>query len=184
VRTRLKRLAALAVVIALAAGCAAGEAFRKGNAAAKAGDLDQAVAFYRTAAKAEPDNPNYKIALERALMAASRAHFEKAKGFEEQGQPMRDGGEAAARGGFVTELEALLREIEELAHLHGVDVVVPPTPGTPARHREFLRGYSNVLHNLAIALREAGRPEESLAVTSRTCRASPGTPPAMSRTAS
>ena len=86
VRTRLKRLGALAVVIALAAGCAAGEAFRKGNAASKDGDLDQAVAFYRTAAKADPDNPNYKIALERALMTASRAHFEKAKAFEEQGQ--------------------------------------------------------------------------------------------------
>ena len=68
VRTRLKRLAAVAVVIAFAAGCAAGEAFRKGNAATKDGDLDQAVAFYRTAAKAEPDNPNYKIALERALL--------------------------------------------------------------------------------------------------------------------
>jgi type II secretory pathway component GspD/PulD (secretin) len=86
VKTRLKRLGALAVVVALAAGCAAGEAFRKGNAASKEGDLDQAVAFYRTAVKEAPDNPNYKIALERALMTASRAHFEKAKAFEEQGQ--------------------------------------------------------------------------------------------------
>src|SRR5436190_10126521 len=86
VRTRLKRLGALAVVIALAAGCAAGEAFRKGNAATKEGDLDQAVSYYRTAVKSDPDNPNYKIALERALQTASRAHFEKAKAFEEQGQ--------------------------------------------------------------------------------------------------
>jgi len=86
VRTRLKRLGALAVVIAFAAGCAAGEAFRKGNAASKDGDLDQAVSYYRTAVKADPDNPNYKIALERALQTASRAHFDRAKAFEEQGQ--------------------------------------------------------------------------------------------------
>jgi general secretion pathway protein D len=86
VRIRLKRLVALFGAIAITAGCAAGEAFRKGNAASKAGDLDQAVAYYRTAQKAAPDNPNYKIALERAQLAASRSHFDKAKAFEEQGQ--------------------------------------------------------------------------------------------------
>ncbi|HUR35843.1 MAG TPA: secretin N-terminal domain-containing protein [Vicinamibacterales bacterium] len=85
-RTRLNRLAALAAVVALAGGCAAGQAFRQGNAASKSGDLDQAVAYYRTAAQAAPDNPNYKIALERAQLAASRAHFEKARAFEEQNQ--------------------------------------------------------------------------------------------------
>ncbi|MGC4082073.1 MAG: hypothetical protein QM736_08200 [Vicinamibacterales bacterium] len=81
-RRRLIRLSALAGAIALAAGCAAGQAFRKGNAATKAGDLDQAVAYYRTASQAAPDNPNYKIALERAQLAASRAHFDKARDFE------------------------------------------------------------------------------------------------------
>src|SRR5574338_263614 len=82
VRTRLKQLGALVGAVAFAAGCAAGQAFRQGNAATKAGDLDQAVAYYRTASQAAPDNPNYKIALERAQLAASRAHFEKAKEFE------------------------------------------------------------------------------------------------------
>jgi general secretion pathway protein D len=70
----------------LAAGCASARAFRDGNTATKAGDLDQAVAYYRTAAQAAPDNPNYKIALERALLAASRAHFDKARAFEAQDQ--------------------------------------------------------------------------------------------------
>jgi general secretion pathway protein D len=86
VTTRLKRLGALAAIVACAAGCAAGQAFRQGNAASKAGDLDQAVAYYRTAAQADPDNPNYKIALERAQLAASRAHFDRAKAFEDQNQ--------------------------------------------------------------------------------------------------
>jgi general secretion pathway protein D len=86
VRTRLKQLGALAAAVVLAAGCAAGQAFRQGNAAIKAGDLDQAVAYYRTASQASPDNPNYRIALERAQLAASRAHFDRAKAFEEQDQ--------------------------------------------------------------------------------------------------
>jgi general secretion pathway protein D len=84
-RRRLKALA-LAAVLMVATGCAAGKAFRQGNAATQTGDLDQAVAYYRTAAQADPDNPNYKIALDRAMLAASRAHFEKAKEFEEAGQ--------------------------------------------------------------------------------------------------
>lgn len=52
----------------------------------KAGDLDQAVAYYRSAAQASPDNPNYQIALQRSMQAASRAHFEKAREFESRDQ--------------------------------------------------------------------------------------------------
>src|SRR3954452_10393724 len=88
-RDASKRLVQLGVTAALAlvlAGCAAGKAFEHGNAAMKTGDLDQAVEFYRTATSAAPDNPNYKIALQRALLSASRAHFDKAKDFEEKEQ--------------------------------------------------------------------------------------------------
>lgn len=84
--TRVKPLAVVLVAAALTAACAAGQAFRQGNAAVRSGDWDQAVAYYRTATQADPDNPNYKIALERAQLAASRAHFDKAKAFEEQDQ--------------------------------------------------------------------------------------------------
>jgi general secretion pathway protein D len=52
----------------------------------KTGDLDQAVAYFRAASNASPDNANYKIALQRAMLAASRAHFDKAREFEEKGQ--------------------------------------------------------------------------------------------------
>jgi general secretion pathway protein D len=81
----IKQLSTLSVIVVLAvvaAGCTAGRAYRAGAQAMKAGDLDQAVAFYRTAVQASPDNVNYKIALERATQAASRAHFEKAREFE------------------------------------------------------------------------------------------------------
>jgi len=75
------------VVLALSAGgCAAGKAFSQGEASMRAGNLDEAVAAYRKAVQAAPDNANYQIALQRAMQAASRAHLEKAHEFERQDQ--------------------------------------------------------------------------------------------------
>ncbi len=82
---RGKWLVVAALAIA-ATGCAAGKAFRQGNDMMASGSLDEAVAAYRKATQEDPDNPNYKIALQRALLAASRAHLEKAREFEQQDQ--------------------------------------------------------------------------------------------------
>ncbi len=87
--TLLKRmwgLAAACVIAAIVAGCAAGKAFKHGDEAMRAGDLDSAVAFYRTAVQADPENAHYKIALQRAMLAASRAHIEKAREYEKMDQ--------------------------------------------------------------------------------------------------
>jgi general secretion pathway protein D len=84
-----KRLNALGMLLALAltaGGCAATQAFRQGEAQMRAGNLDEAVAAYRKAVQAAPDNANYKIAMSRALIAASRAHLEKAREFEAKDQ--------------------------------------------------------------------------------------------------
>jgi len=83
------RLKGLGIVVALAlfaGGCAASKAFHQGEDATRAGNLDEAVTFYRAAVQDDPDNPNYKIALERAMQAASRAHLEKARDFEQKDQ--------------------------------------------------------------------------------------------------
>jgi general secretion pathway protein D len=85
-RTRFRALALIGAVVVAASGCAASKAFRQGNAAMNAGDLDQAVAYYRSASQASPDNPNYTIALQRAMLAASRAHFDRAREFEQKDQ--------------------------------------------------------------------------------------------------
>ena len=62
------------LVLSLAAsGCAAGQAFQQGESSMRAGNLDEAVAAYRKAVQAAPDNTNYKIALQRAMQAASRS---------------------------------------------------------------------------------------------------------------
>jgi type II secretory pathway component GspD/PulD (secretin) len=74
------------LIAVFTAGCAAGRAFSEGETAMKAGNLDAAVSYYRTAVQEDPENANYKIALERAMQAASRQHFERAKEFESQDQ--------------------------------------------------------------------------------------------------
>ncbi|HYM23907.1 MAG TPA: secretin N-terminal domain-containing protein [Vicinamibacterales bacterium] len=79
-------MSALLVIVALGAACAAGKAFVRGNAATRAGNMDEAVAEYRRAVQDDPDNANYKIALQRAMLAASRMHLDKAREFENQQQ--------------------------------------------------------------------------------------------------
>src|SRR5262245_17605867 len=86
VKRELSKLGFVVFVSISVASCAAGHAFRQGNDALKTGDLDVAVEYYRTATQADPDNPNYKIALQRTMLAASRSHFDKARDFENQGQ--------------------------------------------------------------------------------------------------
>ena len=83
--TRLKGLG-LVLAAVLLAGCAAGQAYRQGQAAQRAGDVDQAVAHYRAALQSDPDNATYRIALDRALLTASRAYLDRARALEEQGQ--------------------------------------------------------------------------------------------------
>ena len=72
-----RRTVAVAVVLSaalLASGCAAGRAFRQGAEAARDGQWDAAVEYYRRAMADDPDRPEYRIALERAMLEASRAH--------------------------------------------------------------------------------------------------------------
>jgi predicted TPR repeat methyltransferase len=78
----LSRLGFLLAAATIVAGCAAGQAFTQGESATKAGDLDGAVAAYRKAVQEAPDNASYKIALQRAMLAASRAHLDRAKEYE------------------------------------------------------------------------------------------------------
>jgi len=79
-------LAVLLALTAVAAGCAAGSAFRRGEDLMRHGDLDMAVASYRKAVQADPDNASYKIGLQRAMLAASRLHIERAKQYESMDQ--------------------------------------------------------------------------------------------------
>ncbi|HET9833173.1 MAG TPA: secretin N-terminal domain-containing protein, partial [Vicinamibacterales bacterium] len=81
-----KRLAAALAIALVVSGCAAGKAFRRGETAMRAGDLDAAVAAYRKAVQEAPDNATYKIALQRAMLSASRAHMDRAREYEQNDQ--------------------------------------------------------------------------------------------------
>ena len=79
---RCVTLLACALVIT---GCAAGRAFRSAESAARGGNWDAAVEYYRLAVQDAPDRPEYRIALERAMLNASRAHLAAARELEAAG---------------------------------------------------------------------------------------------------
>ncbi len=78
IRRATRRLMVVGAVI-LASGCAG--AFRDGVRSERAGDWDAAVAYYQRASDDNPDQPEYRIALERATLAASRAHIALGRAF-------------------------------------------------------------------------------------------------------
>lgn len=81
----LWKAAALVLVVTAVGGCTAGRAFSRAERAARAGDWDSAVQYYTQAAQASPSSAEYKIALERAQLTASRVHLDRARDLEEKG---------------------------------------------------------------------------------------------------
>lgn len=82
VATRVSRLAVVAMLAVLIAGCATGRAIRAGDAAASRGDWDNAVAAYRQALGANPSRVDLKIKLERATQMAADDHMRRARDLE------------------------------------------------------------------------------------------------------
>ena len=85
----LTRPAFLLIVIALAlaaAGCGAARSFGRGENAARGGDWDAAVEYYRRAVQEAPDRNDYKIALQRAMINASHEHLNQAQVAEARGE--------------------------------------------------------------------------------------------------
>jgi general secretion pathway protein D len=83
---RTFRWSSLVVVALIVAGCATGRAIRQGEAAARRGDWDAAVAYYRQALVADPGRIDIKIALERSAREAAAQHIGRARALEAQEQ--------------------------------------------------------------------------------------------------
>jgi general secretion pathway protein D len=119
------RIAALVVIASLAAGCAAGRAFGRGEDAARAGDWETAVDHYRRAVDKDPNNAEYRIAYERAMISASQIHLDAARVAEARNQledALREYRRASELdppnrqlAGKVVELERTLRDQIEAA---------------------------------------------------------------------
>lgn len=76
--TSLTRAAAVLIATIVMTGCA-GSAYKKGYTAGQNGDWDAAVEQYREAVQSHPNRPEYKIALERAMLTASQQHLDAAR---------------------------------------------------------------------------------------------------------
>ena len=85
-RVNLLRAAAVAVALVTLAGCGASRAYSRGERAARAGDWDTAVSYYMQAFQSNPRRTEYRIALERAQLAASLDHLDRARAFDEKGE--------------------------------------------------------------------------------------------------
>jgi tetratricopeptide (TPR) repeat protein len=81
-----RRWSAIGLALVLAAGCATGGAAKKGHEAAKRGEWDAAVAYYREAIAHDPRRLDIQIALERATRESSNQHVARAKQLETQDQ--------------------------------------------------------------------------------------------------
>jgi general secretion pathway protein D len=76
-----RQLLSYLIVLALlhSLGCAAQKAYRNAQEAARKGEWDRAVGQYMIALNKKPENPQYRTGFERARLAASQFHFQKAK---------------------------------------------------------------------------------------------------------
>ena len=70
--------------VSLSAGCAVGP-YSTGTPAAALRDWDETVTFYREALVEDPGRADYRIALARATLAASRHHLDTARRLEAEG---------------------------------------------------------------------------------------------------
>jgi type II secretory pathway component GspD/PulD (secretin) len=77
----------LATSVAAAAGCSiATREAKRAQAAAKAGNWDEAVAHLTRAVQEDPSRADLRIELERAMLQASYAHLERARALDADGQ--------------------------------------------------------------------------------------------------
>jgi general secretion pathway protein D len=151
---RLKELGVLVALALVVSGCAAGKAFRQGDLAARAGNLDEAVAAYRRAVQAAPNNANYRIALERTMLAASRAHLDKAREFEQKDQLEAALSEYRLAGEYdpsnrlaATKVAAIDRTIRER-----IEAARPVSPMTQMRERARAASAETPLLNFTTVL--------------------------------
>ncbi|MDQ3071497.1 MAG: hypothetical protein M3R55_17430, partial [Acidobacteriota bacterium] len=91
--SRFRTLLIVSLVAVTLAGCASGRALRRGQDAARLGDWDTAVAYFRQALMENPDRLDVRVALERATQSASLEHLSRARRLESEGQLAAAAGE-------------------------------------------------------------------------------------------
>src|SRR5688572_29098365 len=80
------RIAAVTVLAALLAGCAASGAMRAGQKAERLDDYDRAVVEYTRALREKPDDLDIRLALDRAKLRGSLEHFGRGRRLSNAGR--------------------------------------------------------------------------------------------------
>jgi general secretion pathway protein D len=80
------RWGTLALLAVAFSACATGKAISRAESAAKKGDWDSAVAYYREALGRDPKRLDVRLSLERAMREASSIHLKRARDLEAQDQ--------------------------------------------------------------------------------------------------
>ena len=129
------------VCATLLAGCASSGAFRQAETAAFNQDWDAAVDFYRQALQEDPNNPEYRIELERAMQNAARLHLARARQLESQDELPAALAEyrlameyEPTNGHVIATVAALERRLRDL-----VEASRPPSPVEQLREQVRLR---------------------------------------------
>ena len=78
-KKRLGRIATLTTLVICLAACAAKSAYKKGQQEAKQHTWDAAVVHFTRATRENPDNIEYRMALQRALAESSKVHLEEGR---------------------------------------------------------------------------------------------------------
>ena len=124
----LRAVLALLTVALLTGACAS--AGRQAQQSAAAGDWDTAVKYFRRAVQDDPDRVEYQIALERAMITASRTHIAAGRVFEEQQELSAALQEYRVASGFDpsnTEVGARAASLER-AIRERIEAARPPAP--------------------------------------------------------
>ena len=122
------RLLALVIVALLGGACAS--AGRQAARSAAAGDWDTAVEYYQRALQDDPDRPEYRISLERAMVNASRAHINAGRAFEAQQElsaALREYRAAAGYDPSNSEVAARAATLDQIIR-ERIDAARPPPP--------------------------------------------------------
>jgi general secretion pathway protein D len=82
----LRRPVILVLLVTIIAGCAARTAIRNGLTAERREDFDSAVVLYTQALKADPDNTEARLSLQRARLRGAQQHFERGRRFASGGK--------------------------------------------------------------------------------------------------
>ena len=82
----LRRAVVLLAIALAGAGCAGRWAYRQGRAEARKGNWDMAVARLTKALQSDPENIDYRIALDNAKLQASRHHHHEAQKYVAQNE--------------------------------------------------------------------------------------------------